>query len=253
MADKNNAPAGCSGWLLAFESSTPFGGVALANNGVVVDEISLEEGLRHGRDLAPAAERLLERHGIGPADLAATAVSAGPGSYTGIRVGVMTAKALAYGSGRRLVAVSSLAALAASASFAGTAKQGDLVMPMLDARRDEVYAGLYRVAGDEVDAMESDRALAPEECRDWLQLLFSQGIAPLAVGSALETYRAVLGAFASSPPSAPASPRAAAVARLGWRKYLREEFADPLSLQPVYLRRGGGDGGWTRDVLITGK
>lgn len=239
---------GNSHWLLALESSTSHGGAALLRNGEIAGTARLAEGLRHGRELMPAAAALLEQAGIAARDLAAVAVSGGPGSYTGIRVGVMAAKALAYGSGRKLVSVSSLAAMALTMQLEDGAQTGATVLVLQDARRDEVYAGLYRLGDRDALALRPDAAVAPEEAAGFLAELVSQGSRPLLAGSGFSTYARLFSTFGEVTAS-PAKVHPGAVGLLGWRQLLREESADPLLLQPEYLRRDAGHD-WTHDTLI---
>lgn len=245
-------------WLLSLESSTPHGGVALLRDGDIVDEIRLEEGLRHGRELVSSAAKILERHSLAPRDLRAVAVSEGPGSYTGIRVGVMAAKALAYGASIQMAAVSSLAALAQTAHITGAAAENDTVLALQDARRDEVYAGVYRITNGLAEPVSPDAAITPEEAALRLRSLLTQADAGQRLGtlrlagSGFETYRDVL--FAGIPENAlpPADDgRVApgAVGVLGWRRIVREENADPMQIQPVYLRRDEGTD-WRHDHLM---
>ncbi len=234
-------------WLLALESSTARGGAALLRDGVPAAAIRLEEGQRHGRELLPAAERLLWEQSVAPGDVAAIAVSRGPGSYTGIRVGVMAAKAFAYGTGCRLAELSSLAALAETLVLSGDAREGAIVMTLQDARRDELYAGLYRIRGGAAEALEPDAAVTPEEAAARLRDLERDEGGVVCAGSGFTTYAGVL------PHAGVALPGAvdpAAVGLLGWRQILREEFADPMALQPVYLRRDAGSD-WRHDALIS--
>lgn len=234
-------------WLLALESSTAYGGAALLLNGVSVETVKLEEGLRHGRELLAAASGLLSRQALRAKDLWGVSVSAGPGSYTGLRVGVMAAKALSYGAGCRLATVSSLAALAETLVLAGAAGDGDRVMVLQDARRAEVYFGLYRIEDGTPIPMRPDSAIAPEEAADRLMHAREEREgALLLAGSGFATYGGILGDV----PAAPAGVDPAAAGVLGWRQLLREESADPLQAQPVYLRRDA-ESDWRHDHLIT--
>lgn len=99
------------------------------------------EGLNHTAVLAPSIQHLLKSAGIHPSDLGAISISSGPGSYTGLRVGGSTGKAMAYSLKIPIVAVPTLSVLA-SAAF-GRHPEADLALPMLDARRNEVYTSLY--------------------------------------------------------------------------------------------------------------
>lgn len=234
--------------LLALESSTANGGAALIAEGEPVETVRLAEGLRHGRELLPSAAGLLEKRGLKAADLWGVAVSSGPGSYTGTRVGVMSAKALAFGAGLRLVAVSSLAAMAATTALENRAEDGDTVLVLQDARRDEVYAGLYRLDRGAAVPLAPDAALAPEEAAERLVSLLGQGVTPVLAGSGFATY-ADLFRDLNGADAAPGLVDPAAVGVLGWRQLLRDNSADPMSLQPHYLRRDAG-ADWRRDILI---
>lgn len=235
-------------WLLALESSTSLGGAALLEDGKIVHVTRLAEGLRHGRELMPAAAGLLKAASITVSDLAAVAVSIGPGSYTGVRVGVMAAKALAYGCGCPLAAVSSLAAMALTARLDGNAREGDTVLVLQDARRDEVYAGLYRLGDGDASAIRPDAAIAPEEAAAILADLIAKGTHPILAGSGFATYAEQFSRFGGLNIS-PARVNPGAAGLLGWRKIMREEFADPLLLQPEYSRRDAGHD-WSHDILI---
>jgi len=235
--------------LLAFESSGTLGGVALLADGQSVATKNLDEGLTHGRLLLPAAEACLREAGIRATDLAAVAVSAGPGSYTGTRVGVMAAKALAYGLGIPVIGVSSLEALAWTA-----AKEG-VVLAVQNARRDEVYAGAYRIEPDGPVSLSEEGAFTPEETVA-KALRWADGGMTLAAGSGVEAYRelfqaAMLSCGCCNRLRLMPMPAGSAemVARLGWRRFIAGERDDPLQLQPRYWRRDG-DGGWTKDKAI---
>jgi len=108
----------------------------------------MEDGMNHTALLAPAIEELLKSASLVPGDLGAIAVSSGPGSYTGLRVGSSTAKAMAYSLGRPLISVPTLMALA-SAAFERH-PEARYAMPMIDARRKEVYSILYDRSMSEV-------------------------------------------------------------------------------------------------------
>lgn len=234
-------------WLLALESSTPHGGSALLRDGSPRAVFRLEEGLRHGRELLASAEALLSAEGLKAADLTGVAVSMGPGSYTGIRVGVMAAKALAYATGRKLAAVSSLAALAQTAFLEKAAGEGETVFAVQDARRDEVYVGRYRIEDGVAVPLAADAALTPEEAARLLDELSAGNVAVRRVGSSFRTYETVLGGRADL--DGRVDP--AAVGVLGWRQILQEKTADPLTFQPVYAKRDEGSD-WRHDALISG-
>ena len=128
-------------YILHIETSTAVCSVALSRDRTLVAFQDLEEGMNHTARLAPAISELLHTASIKPTDLAAIAVSSGPGSYTGLRVGSSTAKAMAYSLGIPIIAVPTLLSLA-SVVF-DKYPEAVYALPMIDARRKEVYTALY--------------------------------------------------------------------------------------------------------------
>lgn len=130
-------------YLLALETATAVCSVAVFRNDKLLVELSLYLPRAHAEYLIPLVRNALSYAGIERGDLGAVAVSAGPGSYTGLRIGVSAAKGLALACGAALVAVPTLEALAAS--ILPHALLGEILAPLLPARRDELYAALFRV------------------------------------------------------------------------------------------------------------
>ena len=135
-----------SATLLALETATDVCSVAVLRDGAVTAQASLHRPRVHAEQLVPLVDNLLERAAVNRADLDAIAVSMGPGSYTGLRIGVSTAKGLAMALDAALIGVPTLEALAASVQPA--AATGDVACALLDARRDEVYAAAYEITDD---------------------------------------------------------------------------------------------------------
>ncbi|RRD31225.1 tRNA (adenosine(37)-N6)-threonylcarbamoyltransferase complex dimerization subunit type 1 TsaB [Streptococcus minor] len=136
--------------ILAMDTSSQALAVALLDAGSLVAEVTLNIKKNHSISLMPAVDFLVESVGWKPTDLDRIVVAQGPGSYTGLRVAVATAKTLAYALKIELVGVSSLYALTAGHSLSG------LVVPIMDARRNHVYAGFY----DKGQAVMEDAHLA---------------------------------------------------------------------------------------------
>ncbi len=128
--------------LLAVDTTTSSGSAALLEDGRLVGEIAGESGTTHSARLLGAVDLLLRSEGLAIADIGAFAVAAGPGSFTGIRIGLSTVKALAFASGKPVITVSSLRAAALKLALAGA----PLVCPVLDAKKGEVYAALFETA-----------------------------------------------------------------------------------------------------------
>jgi len=132
--------------ILMIETSTDCCSVALAEGNRILAERICEESRQHAAILAPYISEVLQETGLKAGDLNAIAVSKGPGSYTGLRVGVSTAKGLCFGSGKPLIGVDTLQILAlqgSSSSLSGQAGHPDRIVPMIDARRMEVYAAVF--------------------------------------------------------------------------------------------------------------
>jgi tRNA threonylcarbamoyladenosine biosynthesis protein TsaB len=160
---------------------------------VVPEPARLLERPAHARELMPAVAEVMERAGVGYGELEAIAVGVGPGSFTGLRIGVATARALASATGLELRPVSSLAALAAgmrageeAALAAGDASAEDALLPLIDARRGELFAALHDPAGEVVWP---PFVAAPEAVA---QRIREAGVGARAVGDGSIRFRGVL-------------------------------------------------------------
>ena len=127
--------------ILNIDTATSVCSVALVKDGEVVGCLENNEGLNHSVLLGVYIDRLLQEHHLDAQQLDAVAVSMGPGSYTGLRIGVSTAKGLCFGSGKPLIAVPTLQALANA--VARECREDAFYCPMLDARRMEVYTAVF--------------------------------------------------------------------------------------------------------------
>lgn len=128
-------------YILHIETSTRICSVALSRDEEMISCLDRDDGMNHTAVLAPLINLILKNAGLRPSDIGAVSVSSGPGSYTGLRVGSSTAKAMAYSLNIPLVSIPSLFALAK----AGFRKypEADLGLPMMDARRNEVYTSMF--------------------------------------------------------------------------------------------------------------
>ena len=151
--------------ILAFESSARAASVALVENGRLISQYSQCSGLTHSRTLLPMAEDMLKNAELSLDKVDLFAVAHGPGSFTGIRIGVSTVKGLAWAADKPCVGVSTLEAMA----WHGLAA-GGLVCPVMDARRSQVYNALFRVENGRPVRLCEDRPIAlsqlAEELRD---------------------------------------------------------------------------------------
>ena len=150
--------------VLAIDSSTSMGGVAVIKDDLLLAEYRMDMTMAHAEWLMPLVDRVLRECGLTLSDLDGLAVSIGPGSFTGVRVAVNTAKGLATGQTIKVAAVSTLEALAWNLPVGGY-----VVCPTIDARKQEVYAGLFshRLDGG-MDRLMEDRVMSPKMLADFL-------------------------------------------------------------------------------------
>jgi tRNA threonylcarbamoyl adenosine modification protein YeaZ len=215
--------------LLALDTSAERGSLALFDGERLLGERWLDDGERHAASLLVCLDRLLAECARPLEAVERIALSIGPGSFTGLRIGLASALGLAYGTARVLVPVPTLAALATQSGVEGRA-----VAPLLDARRGEVYAGLYRPDGE---------PLGEDSCgplADFLARLPEHG--PIAfLGSGVDAQRArisaSLGARAEFLPAAAGRLRAASVGRLGLRLAEAGLSVAPERVELRYIRR----------------
>lgn len=217
--------------LLALECATMCGSVALVANGRCLAEYSLDVVTTHSQRLLKQLERIREDVGVEWSELGGLAVSLGPGSFTGLRIGLSVAKGLALAVGLPLLGVSTLDGLARQV----VALPGTMVGALLDARKQEVYAACY-ACGDNGLPLRTgtDQVLRPE-------LLAEQLAGPIIlVGDGAVAYREIfrekLGSTAIFAPPDSHFPRAATIGRLGEELLARGELLDPVSSVPIYVR-----------------
>ena len=141
--------------ILALETAAKAVSAAITEDGKVLASAFQDTGLTHSRTLMPLVECLLQNTGLAAADMDVFAVSAGPGSFTGVRIGVSAAKGLAWAADKPCAAVSTLAALARNVSFAD-----GLIVCAMDARRQQVYSALFEAKDGTLTRLTEDRAIA---------------------------------------------------------------------------------------------
>ena len=207
---------------MALETSTLAGGVALLDGERVIGESLLDVRITHSERLMPAIDRLLRDAGWTPASLEGLAVAVGPGSFTGLRIGLSAVKGLAWALSLRVAAVPTLDALAAALPFAAHP-----VCPVLDARKDEVYCSLYHWDGGAMRRQLDYLALAPEA----LAARLTEPTILLGDGA-----HAIASRHARLAPPHRRMPSAAAVGVLGLARFRAGDIVSAGELSPFYLR-----------------
>lgn len=211
--------------ILAVDTSGPVCGVAVAEDQHILSEMTVLNKRTHSTNLMPMIEEVLQAAGMTLADMDRIVAVVGPGSFTGIRIGVSTVKGLAHGAGKPCIGVDALEALALSAGdFDG------LVCPIQDARAGQVYGAVFR-NGERL--MED----TPIKLEDYVEQLKTLGERYLFTGDGMDVHRGrlteLLGDRACFPEAHLNHLRPSAVAVLGMKA---EKTEDYLSLMPNYLR-----------------
>lgn len=229
--------------ILAMDTSNWPLGVALAEEDRLLGELNTQLAQNHSLRLMPAVQFLLEQVGVTTRELGAIAVAQGPGSYTGVRIGVTTAKTMAWSLQIPLIGVSSLQVVAQNRyDFNG------LIIPMFDARRGQVYTGLYKREEElsYVNVVDADRIVLLEE---WLTRLEQTDGPLLFIGEGVEQHRETiqraLGARAQFARQSDHLPRAGQLAYLGWqrRKYAEKNVH---RFTPSYLQLAEAEAKWLK-------
>ena len=224
-------------YLLAIETSSAQGSVALYEGDSSVEEVLFTAGLVHGREVTSRVQDLLSRHGIGPGGLDAIGVSIGPGSYTGIRVGVTAAKTLAFALGIRVVAVSSLEAIAGGVH---RDRDGDIAV-LVDGKQGHLYRALFRSNGEALRRMSPDGLLdlGLVEESGWREIPPRAVLVGDGTEAFLQRVPAAAGSFCRTDRGLD-SPRASVVGQLAVSGVLCSDALDGRTkvhkLVPIYLR-----------------
>ena len=217
--------------ILAFETSAKAGSVALHDGFCLLGESYCNTGLTHSQTLMTMAEDLLKTCNFTPADVSAVAVAAGPGSFTGVRIGVAAAKGFAWGGELPCYGVSTLEAMAISlGAFDG------YICPVMDARRSQVYNGIFRAEKGQLQQIAPDRAIALSELEAELQAL--DGPIFLVGDGSVLTYNTLKPQLPHLilPPEHQMHQRASGVAIAAARAIARGEAGNGAELTPNYLR-----------------
>lgn len=217
--------------ILAFETTAKAGSVALMQDGKLLAESYQNTGLTHSQTIMPMAQDMLKSCGLTPADVQAVAVAAGPGSFTGVRIGVAAAKGLAWGGELPCYGVSTLEAMALNLGV-----YDGYVAAVMDARRAQVYNAVFRAEAGKLTRLCPDRAISLEdlgaELKNYDKPVFLVGDGSNLCYNTLKEQVSVL----VLPPEHKMHQRAAGVALAAMAQIERAEPGDPAALSPNYLR-----------------
>jgi tRNA threonylcarbamoyladenosine biosynthesis protein TsaB len=230
--------------LLILETSGRTGEVALARGPVIVQHRLLDQTRLHARDLAPAVASILSAEGCKPAEVQGLIINRGPGSYTGLRVGIMSAKTFAYATGCALVAVDAFAAVVRQAP----AEILQIVV-IADAQQDRIYHQNFSRSSPDMEISPAS-PLQIDRFSDWLEGLANKS---WVTGPGLRTLRSQLPAYIRVPEEVCWDPHPKALLDIGLPRFAGGERDDYWTLEPLYLRPSSAEEKWARTKRAQGE
>jgi tRNA threonylcarbamoyladenosine biosynthesis protein TsaB len=223
--------------VLGIDTATSCGSVGLIDDGEVISDYLLNVPVTHSQRLLGAIELVLREGGCPIENLDGWAIALGPGSFTGLRIGVSTIKGLAFATGKPVTGVSTLDVLAWQ-----VAPTPYLICPLLDARKKEVYTAFYRFEKNLIKRQSNDQAIKPE---DIVRRIKEKTI---FLGDGAKTYKDFLLDSLSSFALFPSAPlhlsHGSTVAKLGSELLQRGEYLDLSTFVPIYVRPSEAEMKW---------
>jgi len=215
--------------ILALETSTKVGSVAITEGEHLIAEYILNVISTHSERLLPSIDQILKDSKLSIREIDGFAISLGPGSFTGLRIGISTVKGLAFAAGKRVAGIPTLDVLAHNLAYTHC-----MVCPIIDARKGEIYTALYKGNGrGTLKKLTSDLVLKPD---DLLEMVKGPVI---FLGDGAEVYQDKLGSDKDDHFFAPVylcQTRASVLAKLGLEKFKREEILKEDEIRPLYCR-----------------
>lgn len=226
--------------ILALDTATLVSSVALVHDETLVAELTIQTKKTHSEMLMPHIKQVMSLANVNKHDLSLIAVSIGPGSFTGLRIGLATAKALAYALSVPLIGVPTLEALAFNCPVPGA-----LLSPMLDAQKGNVYQALYTWKGNALHEVMPTRVISFATA---LTELEAQTQPVVVMGEGAIMNRTKICSLTNPATAQPhvVMPRAASVALLGQKKYQLGLSHDVMTLEPYYIRRSEAEELWEK-------
>lgn len=230
--------------VLGIDTSAVTCSAALCDNGRILAEYSLTQGPTHSQTLLPAIRDILNQVNLTMSQVDGIAVSVGPGSFTGLRIGISTVKGLAFSTGIPCIPVSTLEALAMNAA----AFEGALVCPLMDARRGEFYSAWYRIENGRPRALVADRAASGDViAKELCSYQANEGERILLLGDGAGKFSSLypdLACFLA--PTDLIYQKGSSVALLGTILYQNQKAVEPQALSPRYLRLPQAEREWLK-------
>ncbi len=219
--------------LLALDSSSIVATAALVEEEKVIGEIIINHKKNHSEKLMPIIDELLDEVEVQIEDVDAFGVCIGPGSFTGIRIGISTAKALAQVGNKPLIGISTLEGLVFNLPYCK-----GVICPILDAQRDQIYTALYKWEGNQLFSIEEDQAIGAKE---WIDKIKDRNEHIHLVGDGVTKFAPLfqekLKDKVSIAPPTVRMPRASSIAALAMEKIQRGEITEYKEVAPNYIRK----------------
>ncbi len=214
--------------IMALENSGMCGSIALVSPGLCVAESSLTISATHSKRLMGSVAAMLRDSGLDWPEIDAIAVSLGPGSFTGLRISLATAKGIAMAADKKLIGIPTLDGLAAQV------QTNRLICPLIDARKNQIYTALYHWQGGKCRRVSSYMAVSPEK----LSARIQEPVMFIGDGGVLyhDILQDKLPGLTNFADPAIFFPRAAAIGSLALQHWQSNEFLDPANAVPLYIR-----------------
>lgn len=222
--------------VLSIDTATKACAVGLCRDGKILAEYKINMGMTHSEGLMPQLEQLLERTGVQKADIDLIAVSMGPGSFTGLRIGLATAEALAYAWKKPLQGVATPLALAYNLPLSGI-----VLSPVLDAQKGNYYQALYEWQNGEIIELQSVQVVNKQQLLENLAL---QGKPAVILGECAKLESMELPEWCSLAPDYLRLPQAAGTALAALKAYNPEVQSGIFGLEPYYIRKSEAEELW---------
>ena len=226
--------------ILSIDSSTPVAGIAISEGRQLLGEVTIYTKNTHSEKLMPLVQSLLQELHLDVKDLDAVAVTQGPGSFTGLRIGMATAKGLVQGAGKQLIAVPTLDCLAYNlVHYPG------IICPIMNAQKKQVYTALYRSGKDGLTRLSDYQAIAAEQLAMQLnELQEDVWFVGDGVGAFADVFAQLLGAHCHFADGHQIMPGAGTLAMLAAERAQQQQFDDLYQTELIYIRKSEAEVQW---------
>lgn len=226
--------------ILSIDSSTPVAGIAVSDGHKLLGEVMINTKNTHSEKLMPMVAQLLDDLQITIQDIEAVAVTCGPGSFTGLRIGMATAKGIVQGGGKKLIAVPTLDTLAQNLNH-----YPGVICPIMNAQKNQVYTAIYRSGESNLERLSDYQAIEADKLAEQLLALnepvwfIGDGVDAFA-----ELFQAKLGSNCHFADGNTVLPRAGALAMLAAERAEKELFDDLYQAELIYIRKSEAEVQW---------